>query len=425
MKAEILSIGDEVLIGQVVNTNAAFLGELLLHVGMPAGRSSVVGDNEGEIAEAIRTAWQRSDVIVTTGGLGPTHDDVTRAAVVAAFDSDLEFSEAVFEDVRAFFQQRGREMLPVHRGQAMIPACAKPIRNPVGTAPGFHIHDQGKHLFVLPGVPEEMKTMSGDYILPLLRSLCAATLVVKTLQTTGISESSLAGLIDAPESLPDGVSLAFLPSPFGIRLRLTCQDSGATSAEDVCAAATGMIRSKAGEFIFGEGATTLAECVGQELRARGLRLAIAESCTGGLISSMITDIPGSSDYFEQGVTTYSNDAKRRLLGLDERILRDHGAVSHQAAAAMAQSIRIHSGTAIGVSATGIAGPAGGTPDKPVGLVWIGYSTTVETFACKFLFGDDRLRTKQRTAQAALDLVRRNVLGLPRSSRIVSETVTPT
>jgi nicotinamide-nucleotide amidase len=422
MKSEIISIGDEVLIGQIINTNAAFLGEQLLLAGMPARRTVVVGDEPGEIADAITAAWTRSEVVIATGGLGPTHDDVTRSAITAMFDSDLVFSEAVFADVQAFFERRGRTMLPVHRDQALVPACAEAIRNPVGTAPGFHIRRDGKHLFVLPGVPDEMKVMTTSHIMPLLRSICDTRIAVRTLQTTGIPESNLADLLGAPDSLPDGVSLAFLPSTYGIRLRISARDTRQGEAEELCRTASALIAAKAGDFIFGESTTTLAEVVGALLRDRGLRLAVAESCTGGTLAAMLTDVPGSSDYFNRGVVTYSNESKIDILRVDESILLSHGAVSPLVAMMMAENVRKSAGVDFGLSTTGIAGPGGATAQKPVGVVWVGFSSSDTSFACKYLFGEDRIRTRQRASQAALDLLRRHLLGFPRSSHIVSETV---
>lgn len=423
MKAEIISIGDEVLIGQVINTNAAYLGEQLLLAGMPATRSTVIGDDAGCILEILAEAWARSDIIIMTGGLGPTHDDVTRSAVVAFFRSELVFSPEVFDDIIRFFEQRGRSMLPLHRDQAMVPVCARVIRNACGTAPGLHIQQDRKHLFVLPGVPDEMQAMIAGDVVPIIRSQVQNPPIVLTYLTTGIPETQLAMLLDAPHSLPAGVSLAFLPSPFGVRLRISVQDTTERDAEQRFQKAADLILSRTAEFIVGEGEISLAERVGNLLGERGLRLAVAESCSGGMLANMITDVPGSSRYFERGVIAYSNSSKLSTLGIAASLLEQHGAVSSQVAMAMAEKIRILSGSEIGLGITGIAGPGGATPLKPTGLVWIGVSSQASTFACRYLFGENRLRTKQRAAQAALDLVRRHLLLLPSSSSIVLETIT--
>jgi nicotinamide-nucleotide amidase len=422
MKAEIISIGDEILIGQIVNTNAAFLGEQLLNAGIPATRTVVVGDDPGEIAMTVRTALERADVIITTGGLGPTHDDVTRTAIASLFSSSLVFSPQVFEDVEAFFARRGRSMLPAHRDQALVPECATPIRNANGTAPGFDIQRDGRRLFVLPGVPEEMKAMMTDYIMPILAALSDDAIAVRTLLTTGIPESTLAQLLDTPASLPDDVSLAYLPSPFGIRLRVSSRDTDRTAATRRCDAFVDTILDRAGEFVFGEAPVTLAGLIGTLLREHGMRLAAAESCTAGTLASMITDVPGSSTYFDRGVVTYSNASKTDLLEIPASLIEQHGAVSAEVAVAMARGIRRSAAADIGISTTGIAGPDGGTDTKPVGMVWIGFNADGVSFACRYLFGNDRIRTRQRASQAALDLIRRHILGLPRSSSIVSETI---
>lgn len=412
MTAEIISIGDEILIGQVVNTNAAYIGEKLSAIGVRVRRCSVVGDDPGDILDAFRDAWQRSDVVVVTGGLGPTHDDVTRAVVTQFFDTSLVFSPVVFEDITAMFTRLGRRLGEQHRDQAMVPASAAVMRNRHGTAPGTHFTRDGKHFFVMPGVPFEMKGMMENDVLPALAQHVDETRVAYTILTTGIPESTLADLLAGVETMLDRSALAYLPSPQGVRLRITSIDADAAEARRRADELRTFIEQRASEYIFGMEADTLEAAVGRLLRERGMTLAVAESCTGGRIGDRLTNVPGSSEYFDRGSVVYSNDSKTAMLGVDPALLERHGAVSAETARAMAAGARRAAGVDIALATTGIAGPGGGTPEKPVGLVWIAVDDARGGAALRFQFGNDRLRTKERTAQAALDLLRRRLSGLP-------------
>jgi nicotinamide-nucleotide amidase len=418
MTAEILSIGDELLFGQTINTNAAFLGEQLLSVGIPVSRATTVGDAKEAILRACERAWAENDIVIATGGLGPTHDDITRDAVTAFFSSTLVFSELVFADIRSFFDRLRRPLLDVHRDQAMVPRDAHVIRNAKGTAPGSHFSRNGKHFFTLPGVPHEMTKMTKSYILPLLQPLVRNPPCVTVLMTTGIPESRLAARLEGAEKYFDSSSLAYLPDPRGVRLRIL---SGGDIAPSHHTEFLEFIRERIGECIYSEESAALGEVVGRLLREKRESLAVAESCTGGSLADLITDVPGCSEYFNLGVVAYSNRSKLELLGMDPDLIEQHGAVSPEVARAMAAGIRRRAGTSIGLSTTGIAGPSGGSALKQVGLVWIGISTDSGTAAFRYHFGEDRIRTKKRSGQAALDLVRRHLLGLPMESDIVVET----
>ena len=412
MTAEILSIGDELLIGQVVNTNAAFIGEQLSLLGIEVRRVTTVGDRLDDLVSAFARAWETADIVVTTGGLGPTHDDVTRDAVCRFFDTDLVEDAVVLADVERFLAERRRPVTPANRDQAMVPRGATVIRNGEGTAPGYHFPRDGRHLFVTPGVPYEMRSMVENYILDALRDGLRGGRASLTVLTTGIPESTLSDLLGGIETRCPGCSVAYLPSPAGVRVRLTAVAPSQDDAEARIEELRGWLLERAREFVYGYDRMTLEAVVEEILVARGLRLAVAESCTGGIIATRLTDVPGSSRCFERGFITYSNVSKTELLGVDPAIMAAHGAVSRETAEAMAEGARLAARCDIALSATGIAGPDGGSAEKPVGLVWIGISGPGGTFAFPHFFGGDRVRTRQRAAQAALDLLRRSLQGLP-------------
>lgn len=412
MKAEIVSIGDELLIGQVINTNQAFLAEQLNSIGIPVLRMSTVGDTEEAILKAFDSAWTSYDLIVVTGGLGPTHDDITRSAVCKFFKTDLVLNKDALENIQRLFAARGIELIKVNEDQAMVPRSCIVLQNRHGTAPGF-LFDKGKVMVLIPGVPHEMQGLMTEHVIPFLRKKATGSVILhRTLRTTGIAESLLSRTIGDVNGLfdPDsGVSLAFLPSPMGVRLRITVQARDTETAERTVRNVEQKLRQKAEKYIYGDGSEELEETVGRILAERNLTMAVAESCTGGLIADRITNVPGSSRYFERGVIVYSNRSKIDELGVPESLLLDHGAVSREVAEAMASGVMKKSGTDIGVSTTGIAGPTGGTPDKPVGLIWVGYSDKNGTLALRFNFGNDRRRFKERASQAVLELVRKKLL----------------
>ncbi|MBE0643809.1 MAG: competence/damage-inducible protein A [Bacteroidetes bacterium] len=412
MNAEILSIGDELLIGQVTNTNASYLGEQLSLLGITVRRVSTVGDRIDDLLDAFARAWNEHDVIITTGGLGPTHDDITREAVCRFFDTGLVENAEVLADIKRLLLERKRPLSASNRDQAMVPAAAGIIRNTNGTAPGYHFHRDGKHLFVTPGVPYEMHGMMESYILPHLREQFTQARASLTILTTGIAESTLADTLQGLESLHPSCSVAYLPSPIGVRVRLTALADDETFARARLAELRTFISDRAEEYVYGVDRETIEQNLGEMLISRSATVAVAESCTGGLVTDRITNVPGSSRWFERGVVCYSNESKTALLGVDPAIIASHGAVSRQTAEAMANGIRRTAGTAFGLSTTGIAGPDGGSAEKPVGLVWIGISSDAGSFAFDFHFGSDRVRTKQRAAQAALDILRRALMRLP-------------
>ena len=413
MNAEIISIGDELLIGQVVNTNQAYIAEQLNTVGISVTRMTTVGDRESEILGSFKEAWKSHDIAVITGGLGPTHDDITRSVVCKFFDTNLVKNEEALENVKRLFGSRGLPVTTLNEQQALVPNGCTVIQNTQGTAPGYLFEKEGKTMVVMPGVPFEMTAMMENFVLPhFSRKVKGIVVRHRTLKTTGIAESLLAeriGDVGALFSPGSGITLAFLPSPLGVRLRISVSSSSAADADRALSDVEAKLRAKAHKYIYGMEKEELEDIVGRLLIERRMTIAVAESCTGGLIMDRLTDVPGSSAYFLHGDVVYSNESKIARVGMPEEILAEHGAVSREVAEALAEGIRKQSGTDIGVSTTGIAGPSGGTDEKPVGLLWIGFSDKQTTFAMKFNFGNNRRRFKERASQAALELVRRKLL----------------
>jgi nicotinamide-nucleotide amidase len=411
MKAIIITIGDELLIGQVINTNQAFIAQRLNRAGVAVDRMLTVGDEMAAMLAAFREGWSTHEVVVVTGGLGPTHDDVTKKAVCAFFDTPLEARPELRRHIEQLLGKRGISWKPSHEEQTLFPAKAAVVPNPLGTAAGMHFQEPGRHFFVLPGVPYEMEEMLDTTIAPFLASRVEGSVIRhRTLRSTGATESFLAAAIGDVDAFLKGATLAFLPSPTGVRLRISVREASPASADRNVAAIEGVIRARVGGYIYGVDDEEIQAVLGALLRDRHLTLATAESCTGGLIASRITDSPGSSDYFERGVVAYSNRSKTELLGVPAELLAREGAVSEPVAVAMAEGIRHASGAGIGLSTTGIAGPSGGSEGRPVGLVWIGYADASASFARRFLFGDQRLRVKERASQAALEIAWRQAAG---------------
>ncbi len=410
MKAEIITIGDELLIGQIVNSNQAYIAEKLNTIGISVERMTTVGDELNPVLAAFAEARSRTDVCIVTGGLGPTHDDITRDAVCTFFQSDLVSNLEIRAHVEALLKTRNIGWTPAHEHQTLLPRKAKLVPNPVGTAPGMLFDQDDKYFFVLPGVPYEMKEMIDATVIPYLsKKVKGSTIRHLTLRTSGIAESSLAHQLGDIDDILRGARLAFLPSSTGVRLRITALERTEATAEAKVRQVEQRIRAKVQKYIYGADEEELEEVVGKILKEKNLTIATAESCTGGLIADRITDISGSSAYFLEGHTVYSDASKVRILGIPEELIKTHGAVSKEVAEAMASGVRAISGADIGVSTTGIAGPTGGSLTKPVGLVWIGYSDKDTMLALKFNFGDNRRRTKERATQAALELVRRRLL----------------
>lgn len=413
-KVSIISIGDELLIGQTINTNAAYIGEKLTSIGYEVIRNFTVGDNKEDIIQTLSDAELISDFIFITGGLGPTHDDITRTCIIEYFKTDLVFDEQTFERIKKLFERRKIQMPEINREQAMVPRIARVIPNDYGTAPGYDITKDGKRFFVMPGVPYEMRGMMENTILPDLKKYIQSKNIFynqKILYTTGIPESALYSRLEDLKPLFNEVKVAFLPSQFGVKIRLSMRSNNEQLNLEKIKSLEEKIRERVGEFIYTDEDLSLEEVIGKILTEKKLKIAVAESCTGGLICNRITNIPGSSNYFERGVVSYSNEAKIQILGVNPETIKNFGAVSEQTAIEMARGVRKISNADIGISTTGIMGPTGATETKPVGLVYIGYSDGEKEFAKQFNFADNRVRNKERTSQAALDILRRALMGM--------------
>ena len=357
----------------------------------------------------LKTAQERSDIVLVTGGLGPTHDDITKTVACQFFDSETVVDEPILKQVKERFARRGIPMAAVNEEQARVPKKAKLIANDRGTAPGFIFEKGGKRFYVLPGVPFEMKSMMKRVVLPDLQQMLGAVRVeTRTLATTGIAESTLYAQLGDLNELQVWARLAFLPSLFGVRIRLTAEADEKHTAAAKLDLAEKRIRELVGEFIYAADDLKLEAVLAEQLVQHNKTLAVAESCTGGLIANRLTDIPGSSRFFERGIVAYSNQTKQQLLGVPESILREYGAVSAPVARAMAEGVRRMAQTDYGLSVTGIAGPGGATEAKPVGLVYVAISDKAGTTVEEHRFTNDRIGNKMRAAQAALNVLRKRL-----------------
>lgn len=413
MKSKLISIGDEILIGQIVNTNASYLGERLYSAGVPVEKIVVIGDEESMLISELEDALNNYDVTIITGGLGPTHDDITKPVLVRFFNDELVKDEKVLEHVKKIFSDRKIEMPEINVEQAMVPKNSKVIWNELGTAPGILFERNGRIIMSLPGVPYEMKAMMENFILPYLESNLLKEnkifLKQKTLLTTGLGESSLFEKIGDIKSVIGEAKLAFLPSAEGVRLRINVKGERETETQKQLNEIEIKLREKIGKFIYGVNEDSLEKVIGKILRDMKKTLAVAESCTGGMISQKLVSIPGSSDYYLGGVCSYSNKEKINILGVKEETLKKYGAVSEATAIEMAEGVRKLTKSDYSISTTGIAGPDGGSPEKPVGLVWIGYSDSEISFAIDFSFGSNREINIRRASMRALEILRRKLL----------------
>ncbi len=411
MKAEILTIGDEVLRGEIVDTNKSFLADRLLGLDIETHFQTSVRDDPPAMIDAFRRAATRSKLTLVSGGLGPTRDDLTAEALAEAFGLELVLDEAALETIRAFFRSRGREMTENNVGQAHFPRGAEILPNPLGTAPGFSIAQGMTHFFCMPGVPNEMHRMMDEQVMPRIEAIRGEGLAVRArlIRTFGIGESSLDDTLKDIAASGD-VSLGFRTAFPDNYLRPLARAATAEQAEAALDRICDAIKQRLGPLVYGEDQQTLDAVVGQMLAERGMTIAVAESCTGGLIASRITDNPGSSAYFAGGVVAYSNAAKSEMLGVPAAVLEEHGAVSDPVVRAMAEGVRERFGVDIGIATTGISGPDGGTTAKPVGLVHIAIAREGATYADSFVFRLDRTRHRMLTSQVALDWVRRSLLG---------------
>ena len=416
MKAELLSIGDELLIGQVINSNAAFISQQLNALGIEVSKVTTIGDDEKEILYAMKEAWAKNDVVIATGGLGPTHDDISKHVVAKFFRKKPILDKKTLAHVRARFRSFGIKKMPeVNIGQAMVPQGFKALRNDRGTAPGLLCHQKKKTFIILPGVPHEMSWLMEKWVIPELRTFykkdLGAAIVHRTLHTIGIGESTLAEKIgDVKKFLEKGATLAFLPKTSGVRLRISVRDRSEKTAKVKVAKIEKHIRGRVGSTIYGVEDETLEEIIFGLLKAKRATLSIAESCTGGMLSMRITNVPGSSEVFVGGVVSYTNDVKIKELDVPKAVIKKFGAVSEECAIAMAEGALKKFGSTYSLAITGIAGPGGGTKEKPVGTVWIALAAKGKPVSARsFRFGGGRNIVRERSAEMAMEMLRKRLL----------------
>ena len=415
MQAEILAVGEELLAPGRVETNSLYLTEKLAAVGVPVGFRGIVGDEEGRIAAAIRHALERSELVLVSGGLGPTADDRTRDAACQALGISMRLDEEILEGLRKRFAKRGIEMPEVNRRQAMVPEGATVLENRRGTAPGLFIETlQGRILVLLPGPPRELEPMFDEQVRPRLRGVAGDVFYrIRKLWVAGLPESSVEQKIVSTYQAYENPLTTILAAPGQVEIRLTARERSAAAADALNEELAAKLRAILGEHVFSEREETLEAVVGSLLHDAGMRIAVAESITGGLIAHRITQVSGASRYFDTGFVTYSNESKTALLGVAPDLFRRVGAVSEEVALAMARGALERASADIAVSVTGVAGPTGGSDEKPVGLVYIGLATRASARAERRQFPGERRQVKRWTAQTALDLVRLELLRLSR------------
>lgn len=413
MQAEIITIGDELLIGQVVDTNSAWLGSTLGDDGIKVIQITSVQDHAAQIVQAVNDALSRADIVLMTGGLGPTKDDITKKTLAEMFGMKLVRNEQVYEMVGKQLALRGIAFTELNQGQALVPDGCTVLPNRNGTAPGMWFERDGKVLISMPGVPFEMKALVKDEVLPRLRKHFALDANVhRTIITFGLAESILADTITSwEEALPPYLHLAYLPSALCIRLRLSAYEIDRQKAEQEIESQIEKLSKVIPNYIIGSEDDSLESVTGTLLKTRGETLATAESCTGGNIAHRFTAMPGASEYFKGGVVAYSNEVKMALLGVDPESLNRYGAVSQSVAEQMAEGVRRATGATYGISTTGIAGPTGGTPEKPVGTVWMAVATPNGVFSRRMVFGSVRSQNIERASSNCINLLRLQLLGL--------------
>jgi nicotinamide-nucleotide amidase len=410
LTAEIIAIGSELLTPDRADTNSLWLTEKLNGIGIEVKLKTIVGDDDARLEEAIKDSLRRSRVVIMTGGLGPTEDDITRKVAARALGRRLKLDEKVLEEISARFLSFGRAMPQINSRQAMVIEGAEALNNPNGTAPGLYLEQDNRAVVLLPGPPREMRPMFETHVLPRLAAKTGEVRVVRrVLRVSGMGESALDERIAPVYTQYKNPQTTILFNRSEIEIHLTAQAKTEQEAELLLDGLAGQIEEKLGHSIFAFRGETMEEVVGLRLAVNGFTLAVAESCTGGLIAQRLTEVPGSSVYFMEGVIAYSNEAKTRTLGVDPDLIARFGAVSAEVAEAMAEGVRLRADTDFGVSVTGIAGPGGGSDEKPVGLVYIALADDAHTEHRRLMLPGDRHLIRWRASQAALDLLRRRLI----------------
>ncbi|MFD2033553.1 competence/damage-inducible protein A [Belliella marina] len=411
VKAEILAIGDELLYGQINDTNSHWISQELDKIGVRVIHRSTVGDNSESMLAAFEAAEKRADIVLMTGGLGPTNDDLTKPLLAKYFDCEIELVPEALEAVKTFFEKRGRELTELNRLQAHLPTKCTYVPNVVGTAPGMWFEENNTLWMSMPGVPHEMKKLMKDFVIPKIKEKFELPVIYhKVIKTVGIGESWLADLIkDWEKNLPQNIKLAYLPSLGQVKLRLTAFGNDYDELQANVETQIDLVKPLIEKYIYGYNLESLEESIGRLLKQKNKKVALAESCTGGYISHLITSIPGSSKYFQGALVPYHNEFKNSLLNVDKTVLKNHGAVSEQTITLMAENIREQFNADYGLASSGIAGPEGGWAEKPVGTVWIACAMDGRTISKKLQLTQDRMLNIQLTAVATLNLLRLSIL----------------
>lgn len=407
MNVAVITIGKEILIGQVTNTNASFIGQKLTEAGLEVVRMITISDTMESIESALKEASEYAGIILSTGGLGPTSDDVTKPAICRYFQTSLTLHQPTREHIQQLLAARNMQVNELNASQAMVPASAEVLFNPYGTAPGLWFEKEEKSYIFLPGVPFEMKTILLNYVIPELKKRYSLPFILhRTIMTQGLPESYMAQrLQDFEKQLPAGISLAYLPSYGGVRLRISASGSNLKELEHLVNEQIRLALTILQPYVYGFDEESLPEAIGKILRERKLSLSVAESCTGGSIAAAIASVPGSSEYFKGGVVAYSNEIKELELLIPASLIEKYGAVSEEVITAMTKGILRRFGTDLAIGVTGIAGPGGATPDKPVGTVWIAVGDKNNIVARAFRFDENRERNIYRTTQTAMNMLR--------------------
>ena len=409
MNAEILAVGTELLMGEITNTDAQYLSERLAQMGIDVYRHSVVGDNHDRLFKALEEGFSRADMMIVSGGLGPTPDDLTKEVIAEYMEEPLVLDEESLERMKDYFKKSGHKMAESNIKQVMMPQNCIILPNDCGTAPGCIIQKNEKTVIMLPGPPSELKPMFENYVVPHLREMTEYIFYSKVYRLFGIGESAAAELLKDMMEKSTNPTVAPYAKTGEVRLRVTAKCTDEAEGEKIIAGTEHEIYDRVGKYIYSKNGKSLAETAVELLMEKGLTISTAESCTGGLAAKQITDIPGSSEVFKEGFVTYSNEAKTKYLGVKESTLKSHGAVSEETAKEMAEGLRKTTGADIAVSVTGIAGPGGGTEEKPVGLVYVGISVKAGTKVRKLNINGNRERIREVTCLNVFDMVRKTIL----------------
>ncbi len=410
MQAEIIAIGDEILVGQTVDTNSTFIAQMLNASGFKVLQKRVIADDADVICRALDTVSPEVKLVIMTGGLGPTKDDLTKQTLNDYFGGKLEFHPDIYENIERLFASFNRKPAPANRDQANLPSACTPLINKMGTASGMRFEKSGRHYFSLPGVPYETEHLMETQVKPWIqKNLQKGTVVHHTILTLGVPESDLAErLCDWENALPKSVRLAYLPSPGMVRLRLTSYDGSESEAREAVKTEAEKVCRILGEIVFGENAQTLEEVIGLLLKEKKATLSTAESCTGGYVAHLLTSVAGSSAYYKGGAVSYSNALKMKMLGVKQGTLKKFSAVSKEVALEMAAGAQNHFDSDFAIATTGVAGPSGGTDENPIGTVWIATASPNGLKAKRFQFGKNRARNIRKAALMALDLLRHEI-----------------